>query len=57
MAGVAEYWMADVDARRLWVHREPQGEAYGWVNGYAADEQVTPLRLPGLAFGLCDLPG
>ena len=55
--GVAEYWVVDVDARRLWVHRDPQGDAYDSVISYAADERITPLRLPGLSFGLCDLPG
>ena len=53
---VPEYWVVDVDARRLWVHREPQGETYGSVAVLEADQRVTPLGLPDLSFALDDLP-
>jgi Uma2 family endonuclease len=42
-AGVSDYWVLDVDARRLIVHRQPQAGRYDSVAAYSDQEQVSPL--------------
>jgi Uma2 family endonuclease len=42
-ARIPEYWVLDLNARKLIVHREPSGDAYSSVAAYAADESVSPL--------------
>ena len=49
-AGIIEYWVFDVAARRLIVHREPIEGMYRSVTAYGADETVTPLASPGPEF-------
>lgn len=50
-AGVPEYWIVDVEHRRLEVRREPQGGGYRSVETYGPDDAVAPvaLDLPPLA--------
>lgn len=42
-AGIVEYWIIDVSAKRLIVHRNPQGGSYLFVVAYEQDENVAPL--------------
>jgi Uma2 family endonuclease len=53
-AGIAEYWVLDVAARRLIVHRDPgSGSAFGTyttVMAFADDEAVAPAAAPHVAF-------
>src|SRR6202161_2361762 len=49
-AGIVEYWVVDVAARRLIVHREPRGGLYGSVTAYSEEESVTPLASSGSEF-------
>jgi Uma2 family endonuclease len=42
-AGLPEYWVLDLRAMRIVVHRDPTGERYGSIVGYAAEEAVSPL--------------
>lgn len=39
-AGIPEYWVLDLDGRRLIVHQEPNEGVYGSVSVRAADEAV-----------------
>lgn len=48
-AGVPDYWVADVDSGRLFVHREPTPTGYRAVQIYRRGETVTPLAFPDLA--------
>jgi Uma2 family endonuclease len=50
-----EYWVIDVSARRLIVHRDPKGEAWREVRVFEADEAVAPLAFPNAAIRLADL--
>ena len=56
-AGIVEYWVLDVNGRRLIVHREPVGGTYQSIKQYSAQERVAPLGAPdrsllvGDAFG------
>jgi Uma2 family endonuclease len=42
-AGIVEYWVVDVAARRLIVHRDPREGLYGSVTVYNEQEFVSPL--------------
>jgi Uma2 family endonuclease len=42
-AGILEYWVADLNRRRLIVHRQPEQGQYLSVVAYDVDESVTPL--------------
>jgi Uma2 family endonuclease len=54
--GVRDYWVADVQARRVHVHRDPGPAGYGWTRTYEAHEPVEALLLPGLTLVVDDLP-
>jgi Uma2 family endonuclease len=49
-AGIVEYWVVDVAARRLIVHREPREGLYRAVTAYGEQETVCPLALPEREF-------
>jgi len=54
-AGIAEYWVVDVNARRLLVYRGPQGGDYANVQTLGPADAVTPLAAPGAAVRVADL--
>lgn len=45
-AGIPEYWVLDLDRRRLVVHREPTGDRYASVASLTDADTVTAARLP-----------
>jgi len=45
-AGILEYWVLDVNARRLIVDRDPQAGRYVSVAAYGEEESVAPLAAP-----------
>ena len=47
--GVAEYWVVDIDRRRIVAHRDPGADGYGTVEVIAAD---TAVGLPQVAVEL-----
>jgi Uma2 family endonuclease len=49
-AGLREYWVVDLNGRRLIVHRDPAGGRYRSIMAYGEDEQVNPLAAPAAAF-------
>lgn len=49
-AGIADYWVLDVNKRRLIVHREPVGGNYTSVLSYRHSESVAPLASPESLF-------
>ena len=51
-AGIIEYWVVDIAARRFIVHRDPQEGLYGSVTAYGEQECVTPIASPGAEFRL-----
>jgi|SRR6478672_6231157 len=53
-AGITEYWVLDVAACRLVVHREPIGGRYVSVAVYGDQETVAPLAAPGSEFRVAD---
>jgi Uma2 family endonuclease len=45
-AGVADYWVADVEQQRLFVHRDPVEDGYAKILELAGSDTVAPLLLP-----------
>ena len=45
-AGIAEYWVVDVEGRRVIVHRQPEGGLYRDVAAYGAGERMATLGAP-----------
>ena len=54
--GIADYWVVDVKAERVLVHRDPTPAGYASVAPVAKDEVVEALAIPGLRLRLVDLP-
>lgn len=42
-AGVAEYWIVDIDRDEVLVHREPAGTTYAAIERFAPGQQIAPL--------------
>jgi Uma2 family endonuclease len=55
-SGIADYWVVDVAAKAIIVHRAPQDGAYREVRTIAAAESVAPLCAKALPVRLNDLP-
>jgi Uma2 family endonuclease len=53
--GLAEYWVIDVRAPRLIVHRGADGEHWKEVRPFGPDEAVSPLAFPDALIRLADL--
>ena len=53
-AGIAEYWVLDVQGRRLIVHRHPQSGKYATILVYNEQEEVAPLAAPHAMFKAAD---
>ncbi len=55
--GIPEYWVLDLAANRIVVHRNPSGERYRSIVAYYADEAVAPLAAESASIRLADLVG
>lgn len=53
-AGIADYWVLDVNGRRLIVHRQPQSGKYTSILIYNEHETVAPLAAPHATFKAAD---
>ncbi len=49
-AEIREYWVVDVQGKRLIVHRNPQNGSYSSVKTYLANQEVSPLAAPEARF-------
>jgi Uma2 family endonuclease len=49
-AEIPEYWVFDINERRLIVHRDPRSGCYSSVTAYAEGESVSPLAMPSASF-------
>jgi Uma2 family endonuclease len=56
-AGITEYWVFDIPARRLIVHRDPRNGLYTSVAAWHPEEAVAPLAAPGHEFRVRDAFG
>lgn len=54
-AGIEEYWVVDLKARRIVVHRTPAGGEYQSIEAYSEDEGVAPLAAPEQVLAVRDI--
>ena len=53
-AGIAEYWVLDIQGRRMIVHCDPQAGQYASIAAYSSDESVAPLTAPEAFFRIAE---
>ena len=56
-AGVAEYWIIDVDGKAVEIYREPSDERYLRKRIAHAGESVAPLAFPGCTLAVGEIVG
>lgn len=54
-AGIADYWVVDINARLLIVHRDPQGGDYTQVQSLDANQSLAPLAATSATLRVVDL--
>ena len=54
-AGIAEYWVLDLNNRRLRLHIQPGADGYELVTEYADNETAAPVFMPSAAFLVADV--
>src|ERR1700722_11624188 len=55
--GVAEYWVVDVEGRRIVTYREPSVQGYARTLECAGGDLVAPLAFPDVKIAVGDLFG
>lgn len=56
-AGVEDYWVVDIQGRRIVVHREPADGIYRSITAFQEDEPATPLAAREASIRAADLLG
>jgi Uma2 family endonuclease len=56
-AGIAEYWLVDLDRQTLTIFRDPDGAAYRSEQSFAGDQTVSPLACSDLSIRVADIFG
>jgi Uma2 family endonuclease len=54
-AGIREYWVVDINGRRLLVYRDPQAGDYPTQQALGAADSVSPLAAPAAVVRIADL--
>ncbi|MBB6050825.1 Uma2 family endonuclease [Armatimonas rosea] len=54
-AGIREYWVVDIEGRKLHVHREPSGDTWGSVVVLEETQTLAPLTNPEAILALGEL--
>ncbi|MDF2440719.1 MAG: hypothetical protein JWN98_1703 [Abditibacteriota bacterium] len=54
-AGIADYWVLDVEGRRLMVHREPREGKYQSIQTLNQTDSIAPLEKPDASIQIVDL--
>lgn len=54
-AGIREYWVVDINARRLLVYRDPQAGDYTTQQAFGPADAVSPLAVPSATVRVADL--
>jgi len=54
-AGIREYWVVDINGRRLLTYRDPQGGDYATHQALGPSDTVVPLAAPAAAVRVADL--
>jgi Uma2 family endonuclease len=54
-AGIKEYWVVDINGRRLLVYRDPQAGDYAIRHVYGSADVVSPVAAPAATVKVADL--
>jgi Uma2 family endonuclease len=54
-AVIRDYWVVDINGRRLLVYRDPQGGDYATQQALGPADAVAPLAAPAAAVRVADL--
>ena len=54
-AGIPEYWVVDLTARRVLRHIEPRDQRYTVVEEFAIGDQITSLTDPPITIAVADI--
>jgi Uma2 family endonuclease len=54
-AGIREYWVVDINGRRLHVYRDPKAGDYATQQTFGPTESVSPLAAPSAMVRVADL--
>ena len=54
-AGIVEYWVADVNKRRIIVHQEPKENNYNTIITIEADSEIAPTSRPDAKIRVSEL--
>ena len=54
-AGIREYWVVDINGRRLLVNRDPQAGDYSTQHAHGLRDAVSPLAAPTAVVRVADL--
>ncbi|MEO7653952.1 MAG: Uma2 family endonuclease, partial [Bryobacteraceae bacterium] len=54
-ATIAEYWVLDLNSRRMIVHRDPVQGKYSDITAYSEEEFLSPLAAPSAQVRVSDL--
>ncbi|MGI8746374.1 MAG: Uma2 family endonuclease [Bryobacteraceae bacterium] len=54
-AGIPDYWVLDINGRRIIVHRNPAGGVYESITAFSENEAVTPLAASDSSVCAADL--
>jgi Uma2 family endonuclease len=54
-AGIAEYWVVDINGAQTWVHREPSAQGYGSLGSVPFDQGLDTLVDSGVKVFVAEL--
>ncbi|MBB6052161.1 Uma2 family endonuclease [Armatimonas rosea] len=54
-AGIPEYWVLDLENRRLYVHRNPNASGWGAIQNLGETEHIAPLAAPQASLSIAQL--
>ena len=54
-AGIRDYWVVDINGRRLLVYRDPQAGDYATQQAFGPADAVSPLAVPTAVVRVADL--
>ncbi|MEO0529842.1 MAG: Uma2 family endonuclease [Planctomycetota bacterium] len=56
-AGIAEYWIADINSLSMIVHKQPTADGYQDIQSFGLDAELTPLAFPNITIRVGDVLG
>ena len=54
-SNIAEYWVIDIEGRRVYAHRNPTADGYAETLAYSAGEEIATLARPNAPIAVAEL--